>query len=102
MNEVSRQLSGIGGGRSLGFGANRVRSLPDGVAQVLDNYLKGREERMAAKAQAAEEEQPCAKEAEASEPEDAAQHARYATCGGPAATQDRRPVSRVRPGGGGE
>ncbi len=30
-----RQLAGIGGGRSLGFGPNRVRSLPDGVAQVL-------------------------------------------------------------------
>ena len=31
-----RQLAGIGGGRSLGFGPNRVRSLPDGVAQVLE------------------------------------------------------------------
>jgi ribonucleoside-diphosphate reductase alpha chain len=40
--EVVRQLSGIGGGRSLGFGPNRVRSLPDGVGQVLDEYLKGR------------------------------------------------------------
>jgi ribonucleoside-diphosphate reductase alpha chain len=37
-----RQLSGIGGGRSLGFGPNRVRSLPDGVGQVLDEYLNGR------------------------------------------------------------
>ena len=37
--EVIRQLSGIGGGRSLGFGPNRVRSLPDGVAQVLNDYL---------------------------------------------------------------
>jgi ribonucleoside-diphosphate reductase alpha chain len=42
MEEVIRQLSGIGGGRSLGFGPNRVRSLPDGVGQVLDEYLKGR------------------------------------------------------------
>jgi ribonucleotide reductase alpha subunit len=40
--EVVRQLSGIGGGRSLGFGPNRVRSLPDGVGQVLDEYLNGR------------------------------------------------------------
>jgi ribonucleoside-diphosphate reductase alpha chain len=39
MREVIRQLSGIGGGRSLGFGPNRVRSLPDGVGQVLDEYL---------------------------------------------------------------
>lgn len=40
--EVVRQLSGIGGGRSLGFGPNRVRSLPDGVGQVLDEYLHDR------------------------------------------------------------
>lgn len=38
--EVLNQLSGIGGGRSLGFGPNRVRSLPDGVAQVLAEYLE--------------------------------------------------------------
>ena len=42
MAEVVRQLSGIGGGRSLGFGPNRVRSLPDGVGQVLDEYLAGK------------------------------------------------------------
>ena len=42
MAEVVRQLSGIGGSRSLGFGPNRVRSLPDGVGQVLDEYLTGR------------------------------------------------------------
>ncbi len=42
MAEVVRQLSGIGGGRSLGFGQNRVRSLPDGVGQVLDEYLSGK------------------------------------------------------------
>ncbi len=39
LKEVWRQLSGIGGGRSLGFGPNRVRSLPDGVAQALATYL---------------------------------------------------------------
>ncbi len=39
MREIVRQLTGIGGGRSLGFGPNRVRSLPDGIGQVLDNYL---------------------------------------------------------------
>lgn len=37
--EIWRQLAGIGGGRSLGFGRNRVRSLPDGVAQALAEYL---------------------------------------------------------------
>jgi ribonucleoside-diphosphate reductase alpha chain len=36
---VVKQLSGIGGGRPLGFGVQRVLSLPDGVAQVLSDYL---------------------------------------------------------------
>ncbi len=43
LKEVWRQLSGIGGGRSLGFGPNRVRSFPDGVAQVLAEYLENKE-----------------------------------------------------------
>jgi ribonucleoside-diphosphate reductase alpha chain len=37
--EIYRQLKGIGGIRSSGFGPNRVSSLPDGVAQVLGEYL---------------------------------------------------------------
>jgi ribonucleoside-diphosphate reductase alpha chain len=44
LREIVSQLSGIGGGRSLGFGPHRVRSLPDGVGQVLDEYLRAREE----------------------------------------------------------
>lgn len=44
MREVVTQLAGIGGGRSLGFGPNRVRSLPDGVGQVLDEYLSNKTE----------------------------------------------------------
>jgi ribonucleoside-diphosphate reductase alpha chain len=40
LKEIWRQLSGIGGGRSLGFGPNRVRSLPDGVSQMLAQYLE--------------------------------------------------------------
>ncbi|MEJ2608150.1 MAG: hypothetical protein P8Z41_15985 [Anaerolineales bacterium] len=32
MSEVVRQMAGIGGGRPLGFGPNRVLSLPDGLA----------------------------------------------------------------------
>ena len=40
LREVVRQLGGIGGGRSMGFGRNRVRSLPDGVGQVIDMYLR--------------------------------------------------------------
>jgi ribonucleoside-diphosphate reductase alpha chain len=39
LKEIVRQLSGIGGGRSLGFGPNRVRSLPDGVSQALSEYF---------------------------------------------------------------
>ncbi len=39
LNQVVRQLKGIGGGRPLGFGRDRVRSLPDGVAQILAEYL---------------------------------------------------------------
>jgi ribonucleoside-diphosphate reductase alpha chain len=42
LEEVVRQLSGIGGSRTLGFGPNRVRSLPDGVGQALAEYLAGR------------------------------------------------------------
>ena len=38
---VIDQLSGIGGAESVGFGGNRVRSLADGVAKVLKDYLKG-------------------------------------------------------------
>jgi ribonucleoside-diphosphate reductase alpha chain len=39
MTEVIDQLAGIGGGRPLGFGPNRVRSLPDAIAQVLARHL---------------------------------------------------------------
>jgi ribonucleoside-diphosphate reductase alpha chain len=35
LEQVVAQLGGIGGGRPMGFGAQRVRSLPDGIAQVL-------------------------------------------------------------------
>ena len=39
LKQVVRQLKGIGGGRPLGFGRDRVQSLPDGVAQVLAEHL---------------------------------------------------------------
>lgn len=39
LKEVVSQLGGIGGGRPLGFGPQRVLSLPDGVAQVLADFL---------------------------------------------------------------
>jgi ribonucleoside-diphosphate reductase alpha chain len=40
LSEMVNQLAGIGGGRPLGFGPQRVLSLPDGVAQVLTDYLE--------------------------------------------------------------
>nr|WP_321262116.1 adenosylcobalamin-dependent ribonucleoside-diphosphate reductase [uncultured Sphaerochaeta sp.] len=36
---IISQLSGIGSGRSMGFGRNRVMSLPDAVAQVLQQHI---------------------------------------------------------------
>ncbi len=42
--EIADQLSGIGGGRPMGFGHNRVLSLPDGIANVLDEFLRETEE----------------------------------------------------------
>jgi ribonucleoside-diphosphate reductase alpha chain len=46
LHEIARQLAGIGGGRPLGFGPNRVRSLPDGVAQALLEYIENTDEEM--------------------------------------------------------
>lgn len=37
--EVANQLRGIGGSRSVGFGPNQVRSLPDAVAKAIELYL---------------------------------------------------------------
>lgn len=39
LQQIVYQLGGIGGGRPLGLGPQRVRSLPDAVAQVLSQYL---------------------------------------------------------------
>jgi ribonucleoside-diphosphate reductase alpha chain len=38
-HRVASELIGIGGARSLGFGENRVRSLPDAVAKVIDRHF---------------------------------------------------------------
>ena len=46
LEEVAAQLKGIGGSRSIGFGAKRVTSLPDGLAHTFQDYLAEREERM--------------------------------------------------------
>ena len=45
MQEIWRQMSGLGGGRPMGFGPNRVRSMPDGLAQVLAEYIENRADR---------------------------------------------------------
>lgn len=39
LGQVVEQLAGIGGGRQMGFGANRISSLPDAIAQVLQEDL---------------------------------------------------------------
>jgi ribonucleoside-diphosphate reductase alpha chain len=39
LEEIVAQLTGIGGGRPLGFGPQRVLSLPDGIARVLAEHL---------------------------------------------------------------
>ena len=38
--QIVDQLSGIGGSRSVGFGAQRVLSLPDALSQVLNEYTE--------------------------------------------------------------
>jgi ribonucleoside-diphosphate reductase alpha chain len=37
--EIMEQLQGIGGGRSVGFGPNKVRSLPDAVAKAIGMHF---------------------------------------------------------------
>ncbi len=49
LQQIIYQLGGIGGGRALGFGPQRVRSLPDALAQVLSEYLNEVEMQVLAK-----------------------------------------------------
>src|SRR5581483_11755332 len=44
LTQVARKLRGIGGSSSIGFGAQRARSLPDAVAKVLEDYLGATDE----------------------------------------------------------
>ena len=37
--EIAHQLSGIGGRRSVGFGSNKIRSLPDAIAVALSTHF---------------------------------------------------------------
>ncbi|TMD22683.1 MAG: ribonucleoside-diphosphate reductase, adenosylcobalamin-dependent, partial [Chloroflexi bacterium] len=41
--EIAEQLRGIGGSRSVGFGMQQVRSLPDAVARALEMHLEALE-----------------------------------------------------------
>ena len=40
IREIVAQLQGIGGARTMGFGKERIRSLPDAVAKVLGMHFK--------------------------------------------------------------
>jgi ribonucleoside-diphosphate reductase alpha chain len=40
VQEIVDQLRGIGGSRSVGFGMQQIRSLPDGVARALELHLE--------------------------------------------------------------
>jgi ribonucleoside-diphosphate reductase alpha chain len=51
LREVVGQLKGIGGGRHLGYGRARIRSLPDAIAQVLAEHLGIAESEEAASSQ---------------------------------------------------
>jgi ribonucleoside-diphosphate reductase alpha chain len=55
LREVVGQLKGIGGGRHLGYGRARIRSLPDAIAQVLAEHLGMAEPEELASAQPPEE-----------------------------------------------
>ncbi len=39
IREIVSELTGIGGSRSIGFGENRVRSLPDAIAKVMARHF---------------------------------------------------------------
>ncbi len=68
LGEVVNQLIGIGGGRSMGFGPNRIRSLPDGLAQVIEDYLEKKQARREAAAAMAANEHHVPKQPEVKEP----------------------------------
>jgi ribonucleoside-diphosphate reductase alpha chain len=40
LKEAIEQLEHIGGSRSTGFGPEKVRSMPDGIARALSRYLE--------------------------------------------------------------
>ncbi len=58
LEKIAEQLSGIGGGRPLGFGHNRILSLPDAVARVLNEHLREQEAKAGNASAETEEENP--------------------------------------------
>jgi ribonucleoside-diphosphate reductase alpha chain len=44
IKEIAEQLRGIGGSRSIGFGMQQVRSLPDAVARALELHIESLQE----------------------------------------------------------
>ena len=46
LHGIISQLKGIGSGRPLGFGKNRVMSLPDGIAQVFSDFIVAEEDEL--------------------------------------------------------
>src|SRR5579884_4118519 len=49
--EIAEQLRGIGGSRSVGFGSQQVRSLPDAVAKALEMHIETAQQQSAEKAE---------------------------------------------------
>jgi ribonucleoside-diphosphate reductase alpha chain len=52
--EIADQLRGIGGSRSVGFGPQQVRSLPDAVARALEQHFEAMEQEQAQQAKVPE------------------------------------------------
>lgn len=44
--EVATQLTGIGGSRHVGFGENRIKSLPDAIAKVILEHVSDKHEQL--------------------------------------------------------
>ncbi|HEY7417161.1 MAG TPA: hypothetical protein VH593_18385, partial [Ktedonobacteraceae bacterium] len=58
VKEIADQLRGIGGSRTVGFGAQQVRSLPDAVARALELHAETLQSRAAEGAAETEQETP--------------------------------------------
>src|SRR5579884_888142 len=66
VKEIADQLRGIGGSRTVGFGAQQVRSLPDAVARALELHVEMLQANEAQGAAETEQETPNQNSAESS------------------------------------